>query len=55
MIGRVQIEEVLIGEEILDEAFGDDSIDISDNYFGRFHFFLDLKLGFVPQVIRKIF
>jgi len=48
IIGRGQIEEVLIGREILDEAFGNGSIRISDDHFGRFHFLLVLKLEFVP-------
>jgi hypothetical protein len=55
MIGRGQIEEVLSGKEILDEAFGDGSIGISDDHFGRFHFLMDLRLEFVPQMIRKLF
>jgi hypothetical protein len=44
-----------MGREILDEAFGNGSIRISDNHFGRFHFFSGLTLEFVPQLIRNIF
>ncbi len=55
IIGRGQIEEVLFGREILDEAFGDGSIRVSYDHFGRFHFLVDLKLEFVPWMIRKIF
>jgi hypothetical protein len=55
IIGRGQIEEVLIGKEILDKAFGDGSIRISDNHLGRFHFFSGLTLEFVPHMIRNIF
>lgn len=53
--GRSQIEEVLVGREILDEAFGDGSIRISDNHFGRFHLLFVLLLEFVPQMIRNFF
>lgn len=54
MIGTGQIEEVFIGEKILDEAFGDGSIRISDNHFGWFHILPDLGLEFVPLMIRMI-
>jgi hypothetical protein len=49
MIGAGQIEEVLVGREILDEASGDGSIRISDNHFGRFHFLPDLGLVVYPK------
>jgi len=55
MISRGQVEEVLFGREILDEAFGHGSIRVSDDHFSRLHFLADLKLEFAPQVIRKIF
>lgn len=48
IIGRSQIEEVLIRREILDKALGDGSIHVSYHHFGRFHFLLILALEFVP-------
>jgi hypothetical protein len=39
VIGRGQIEEILIGREILQEASGNGSVSISYNHFGGFHFF----------------
>ena len=55
MIGGGQIEEALIGREILDETFSDGSIRVSYDHFGRFHFLPDLELEFIPQMIRKLF
>jgi hypothetical protein len=54
VVSRGKIEEIPIGREILNEASSDGSISISDNHLRRFHFFLNLKLGFVPRMIRKI-
>jgi len=39
LVSRTKIEEIPIRREILHETSGDGSIGISDNHFGRFHFF----------------
>ena len=48
VVSTGKIEEILIRREILHEAPGDGSIDISDDHLRRFHFLLGLKLEFVP-------
>jgi hypothetical protein len=55
VVSKGKIEEISMGREILHETSRDGSISIPDNHLGRFHFFHDLKLEFVPKMIRKIF